>query len=130
MKERKQKTEKTPVLRGHGHINVSNVNSAQSECITFTYSAKNIKTLKEAAEIKKAFDDLSSQDGGYEVLIENYGTKEETISSKYKLKLCDSEQSARDVKKDLDQYIKKKGGQTTLTEDFDKAEKEEAKAQQ
>lgn len=127
-KEKKIKTQKTPVLMGHGHINVSNVNSAKSECITFTYSTKNIPSLEDAKKLKKAYDDISGEsESGYEILIENAESKEQKISSKYKIKLCESEQDARDIKKELDGYVKRKGGQTTLTEDFTESEKKEAK---
>jgi len=129
MKTKKVKTQKTPVLMGHGHINVSNVNSEKSECITFTYSTKNIPSLEEARKLKKAYDDIAGEEqSGYEILIENAESKEQKISSKYKLKLCESESEARSIKKDLDQYVKKKGGQTTLTEDFTESEKEETES--
>lgn len=114
------KKPKPKILRGHGHINVSNVNSKNSECITLTYSIKHVGSLKNANELKDELDDLTGEDSNASVEITNLGDGEEQYDMKYKVKTCDNEARAREIKSDVDKHLKKKGGQTTLTEDFAK----------
>jgi hypothetical protein len=121
LKERKQKTK---TLRGYGHINVSNVNSETSECITLTYAIAHVGTIANATKLKAELDNLHEQEAEATVEISKFGDKESDVSMKYKIKTCESEKLARDTKKTIDLHLKKKGGQTTLTEDFDREAEE------
>lgn len=114
-----EKKEKQKILKGYGHINVANVNSETSECITLTYAIKHVGSVSKANQLKKELDDISGEESIASVEITNLGDKDEDVDMKYKVKTCDSEKRAREIKKDLDLYLKKKGGQTTLTEDYE-----------
>jgi hypothetical protein len=113
----KKKTKIIPKLRASGSISVSNLNSKKSECITLTYSIKNVGSLANVKHLAKELDNTSGlDDGAVEVLITAFNTKAETIDMKYKVKNCEDTEDLRTVKEDLDKYLKLKGGQTTLDE--------------
>jgi len=103
-------------VKGHGHINVSNVNSENSQCITLTYSISGLKTLGAASKLVDELDDLHDEDTTTNLEIQDWGTEEEVLKLKYKTKTCQDEVAAHTVKKILDKHLKKKGGQTTLDE--------------
>jgi len=116
-----------PKLRGHGHINVSNVNSPNSECITLTYSIKNVGSVTKASQLRKELDDITGEESKTQVEISNLGDQEETVDMKYKVKTCEHEARAREIKQDVDKFLMKKGGQTTLTETFNEEQEEDEK---
>lgn len=120
-----KKKQKTKTLTSHGNLTTSNLNSSISECITLTYDVYNAKTVLEAKQINDELKSLdSSTESTTDIIIHNYGTKDESVQVKYKVKKCGSDEDARETKEKFDKYIKKKGGQTTLTEQFDKDKKE------
>lgn len=117
MKEKKQKTK---TIRGYGHVNISNLNSETSECITLTYAIAHLGTISNATKLKAELDDLHDETAEASLEISKFGDGDSDVSMKYKIKTCESEMLARELKKTIDLHLKKKGGQTTLTEDFDK----------
>lgn len=118
----------TKSLRGHGHINISNVDSQKSECVTMTYSVMNVKTIAQASTLKKAMDKKHSEDSVVILEITDLDGKEQAIKMKYKVKACGDEAKARAIKSKLDKFLQKQGGQTTLTEEFDDEEDSETKS--
>jgi len=108
-------TDKKPKkLRTNGSISVSNVNG-ENQCITLTYSIKNVGNLLQARKLVSELNDLHSEEGvNANVEIIDLDTDEEIIDLKYKVKSCAGEGTAHDLKETLDKFLKKKGGQTTL----------------
>ncbi len=104
--------------KGLGHINISNVDG-RSECITLTYSLRNINNITAAKKIITELDKLHKESATTDVIISDFETDEEKFNLKYKIKACEGESYARDIKSKLDAYVAKKGGQTTLDEDED-----------
>lgn len=102
-------------MKGYGHINISNVNSNMSECITLTYSIKDVGNQTKARKLKKELDDLTDADAGSaSIAITSIDTEDEKCDMKYQLRTCDSEKKAREYKGVIDKFLSKKGGQTTL----------------
>lgn len=110
------KKPKNKGVKGHGHINVSNVNSENSQCITFTYSITGLKSMNALGTLVDELDKLHDEETTANVEIEDWGTDEEVIKLKYKTKTCGDEKAVHTLKKTLDKHLKKKGGQTTLDE--------------
>ena len=116
MANKKKPKPKTKTLRGYGHINVSNVNSENSECITLTYSTSNIKSMKDIPVLEKEFDDLIDEELLFDLEVIGHNTTEPKIKLKAKVKTCDNEDRGHEISSIFDKHIKKKGGQTTLDE--------------
>ena len=110
------KKPKTKNLSGHGNLTTSNVNS-KSECITLTYSVKNIKTQKDISSLEAEFRELVEEDVNFDLEIKNHTSSEPEIVLKAKVKTCDNEERGHEVKEIFDKFLKKKGGQTTLDEE-------------
>ena len=102
-------------MKGFGHINTSNVDS-RSECITLTYSLKDVGTIDDAKNTIKKLDKLHHNNATCDISIADFGTKDEMLNIKYKIKACEGEGLARDIKSAIDLYLAKHGGQTTLDE--------------
>lgn len=101
-------------LRTNGSISVSNVNGS-NQCITLTYSIKNVGNLLQARKLVSELDDLHDEEGvDSSIEMTNFDTDEEIIDLKYKVKSCAGEGTAHDLKETLDKFLKKQGGQTTL----------------
>ena len=112
--------EKTKKLKGNGHINVSNVNSINSECILLTYTVWNFKNQKQVTEIKKGLLDIIDEDDvSFDLEVKDWTGEEEKQKLKIKVKSCNDEKRAHVIKQDLDKFIKTKGGQTTLDESLE-----------
>ena len=111
-----KKKEKTKTIRGHGHMNVSNVNSEKSECITLTYTISNIGNMKDIPVLEREIEDIVDQDIHFDLEVKDHNGGDQEIKLKAKVKACDSEDLGHEVKELLDKHIKKKGGQTTLDE--------------
>lgn len=109
-------TEKTKILRGHGSLNTSNVN-ASSECITLTYTMKNIKKQSDIPTLEKEIGSLVDEDVDFDLEIKKHTSPEPEIILKAKVKTCENESRGHEVKETFDKYLKKKGGQTTLDEE-------------
>ena len=107
------------ILRGNGHINVSNVNGVNSECITLTYTIWNFKDEKQVTSIKNALFDLIDQDVVFDLETKDLDGESEQYKLKIKIKSCHKEKQAHNLKTLIDEYIKKKGGQTTLDESLE-----------
>ncbi len=108
--------EKTKKIKGHGNLTTSNVNS-NSECITLTYTVKNIKNQKDIPTLEAEFRELVEEDVNFDLEIKNHTSSEPEIVLKAKVKTCDNEERGHEVKKVFDKFLKKKGGQTTLDEE-------------
>ena len=108
--------DKTSVLKGNGHINVSTVNAVNSECITLTYTVWNFKSPTQVQEVRNSIYDLVKDPVSFDMEIKNWNEDEEKLKLKAKVKACHNEKKAHQIKKLIDEYIKKKGGQTTLDE--------------
>ena len=117
--------QKSKTLRGHGHINVSNVDSEKSECVTMTYSVMNVKSISQASSLKTEMDKKHSENSIVILEVTGLDSKDQSIKMKYKVKACGDEAKAREIKGKLDKFLQKKGGQTTLTEEFDEEEETE-----
>ena len=101
-------------LRTNGSISTSNVNGS-NQCITLTYSIKNVGNLLQARKLVVELDDLHDEAETTAIAeITNFETDEEIIDIKYKVKSCEGEGTAHALKETLDKFLKKKGGQTTL----------------
>lgn len=105
---------KTTILKGNGHINVSNVNAVDSECITLTYTMRNFKSQKHVTEVRNAIFDLVKDPIMFDLEVKNWNEDEEQLILKAKVRACGNEKKAHTIKKQIDEYISKKGGQTTL----------------
>ena len=105
---------KTTTLKGNGHINVSNVNAVDSECITLTYTMRNFKSQRQVEEVKNSIYDLIKDPVTFDMEIKNWNEEEELLILKAKVRACGNERKAHTIKKQIDEYISKKGGQTTL----------------
>ncbi len=105
---------KTTVLKGNGSISVSNVNAANSECITLTYTMRNFKSQKQVQDVRNAIYDLIKDPIIFDLVVQNWNEEEEELILKAKVKACGNERKAHNIKKIIDEYISKKGGQTTL----------------
>ncbi len=114
--------DKTKTLRGNGHINVSNVNSINSECILLTYTVWNFKTESQIKTIRQKIYDLVEGELSFELQISDWDGEEEKYKLKAKIKSCQKEAKAHKIKKELDEFIKKIGGQTTLDEELGEGE--------
>ncbi len=108
--------DKTKNLKGNGHINVSNVNAMNSECITLTYTVWNFKNDRQVAEVRQAIYDLVDDQVTFGKETKDWTGDEEKVKLKVKIRSCKNEKKAHTIKSEIDQYIKKKGGQTTLDE--------------
>jgi len=102
-------------MKANGHINTSNL-LGKSECITLTYSIKDVGNPTKAKTLKTELDKISGEESVVNLEMANISTEDEQTDMKYKIKLCDSDKIARDIKLKLDKYLTKKGGQTTLDE--------------
>ena len=86
-----------------------------SECVTLTYSIKDVGNGTKARKLRAELDDLTDGvNGNASVAIVNIDTEEEKTDMKYQLRTCDNEGKAREYKGLIDKYLSKKGGQTTL----------------
>lgn len=112
----KPKQQKTKTIRGHGHMNISNVNSEKSQCITLTYSISNIGDMKEIPLLEKDIEKLTNEAVHFDLEVKDHTGGDQEIKLKAKVKACESEELGHDIKTKFDEYIKKKGGQTTLDE--------------
>ena len=108
--------EKTKKIKGHGNLTTSNVNS-NSECITLTYTVKNIKNQKDIPTLEAEFRELVEEDVQFDLEIKNHTSSEPEIVLKAKVKTCEDERRGHEVQKAFDKFLKKKGGQTTLDEE-------------
>jgi len=107
----------TKTIKGNGHINTSNVNALNSECITLTYTVWQFKNPKQVTAIQKGISDIvSADDVTFALEISDYQGLEEKYKLKASIKSCNKEKQAHDIKEKIDKYIKAKGGQTTLDE--------------
>lgn len=102
------------IIKGKGHINVSNVNAINNECITLTYTIWNFKSQNQVTEIKNGLYDLVKDEVHFDLEVKNWNDDDEKLKLKVKVKACGSERKAHVIKKEIDQFIQKKGGQTTL----------------
>lgn len=102
------------VLKGNGHINVSNVNAVDSECITLTYTMRNFKSQKQVQDVRNSIYDLIKDPIIFDLEVKNWNEENEQLILKAKVKSCGNERKAHNIKKLIDEYISKKGGQTTL----------------
>jgi hypothetical protein len=107
--------EKTKILSGHGSMNTSNVNS-NSECITLTYTVKNIRLQKDILNIEKELEELVDEDIIFDLEIKGHTSPEPEFVLKAKVKTCNNEERGHEIKEIFDKFLKKKGGQTTLDE--------------
>lgn len=107
------------IIKGNGHINVSNVNAVSKECITLTYTIWNFKTQKQVTDIKNGIYDLVQEEVHFDLEVKDWDDDEEKLKLKIKVKACNSERKAHTIKKDIDQFIQKKGGQTTLDQNLE-----------
>lgn len=103
-------------LRAIGTISVSNVESPNKECITLTYTIKNVGSISKAKALRGELDDVTGEESFVGLEVKDAFTSDETWNMSYKIKLCDDETTARNHKVALDKFLKKKGGQTTLDE--------------
>jgi len=115
--------DKTTKLKGNGHINVSNVNSVNSECILLTYTIWNFKDSKQITSMKNAIYDMIDGDISFDLQVMDWTGEEERQKLKCKIKSCNKEKEAHKIKTQLDEFIRKKGGQTTLDEAVGDGEK-------
>lgn len=108
-------TDKKPKkLRTNGTISVSNVNG-ENQCITLTYSIKNVGKILDARKLVTELDDLHDEEEISAIVeINEFDTSLEVIDLKYKIKNCAAEPEAHIIKEKFDRFVKKKGGQTTL----------------
>lgn len=107
---------KSKTLRGNGNINVSNVNSKNSECVTLTYTMRNIRSERQLVEIKNTIYNAIDDPITFDRETKNWDEDNEELILKVKIKACDNEKKAHGFKKILDGIVQIKGGQTTLDE--------------
>ena len=103
-------------MKGLGTISCSNVNHPNSQCITLTYTIKDIGKFSDAKPLAKELNGVASEEGVVEVTVKDLGTKDEQTDMKWKAKDCTDEAGLHTIKKKLDIFLKKEGGQTTLDE--------------
>lgn len=101
--------------RSGGHISISNVDG-RAECVTLTYTIKNLANLKQIKQTIREMDELHEQTSITDVSIPDFDTEDEQFNLKYKIKACNDESLARSIKAKLDKYVGETGGQTTLDE--------------
>ena len=95
---------------------MSNVESPNKECITLTYSIKDVGSITKARELAYDLDQLHGEPSFCDLDIKNVFGKDASVNLSYKLKACEGEAEARTIKMKLDKFLRKKGGQTTLDE--------------
>jgi len=103
-------------LRAIGTISVSNVESPNKECITLTYSIKDVGSISKAKALRGELDNVTGDESSIGLEVKDAFTSDETWNMSYKIKLCEDEAVARKHKIALDKFLRKKGGQTTLDE--------------
>jgi len=109
-------SDKTKNIKGNGHINTSNVNGVNSECILLTYTVWNFKTRTQVDKIKKGIEKIVDAEITFDLQLQDYNGLEEVPKLKAKIKSCHKEKEAHTIKATIDEYIRKEGGQTTLDE--------------
>jgi len=107
------------IIKGNGHISVSNVNALNSECITLTYTIGNFKNSKQVTTVRNELFDLVDQEISFDLLVTNWDGEDEKLKLRAKIKSCNNEKKAHTIKAAIDEFIKKKGGQTILDETFE-----------
>ena len=103
-------------VKGNGHINVTNVNSQNSQCIFLTYTLHGIADLEHAKTICNKIMDLVDVEVKFNVEQTDWRGDDEKTVLKVKIKDCRNEKKAHVYKASIDEFIKKIGGQTTLDE--------------
>jgi len=113
------KSKDTKTIKGNGHINVSNVNAMNSECITMSYTIWQFKGAKQVGVVQKGIKKLlepQTDDVQFHLEISDYQGADESYKLKTKIKSCRKEKEAHTIKGIIDEYIRGIGGQTTLDE--------------
>ena len=111
--------EKNKEIKGKGHINVSNVNAINNECITLTYTIWDFKSQQQVKEIKNGLYTLVKEEVHFDLEVKNWNDDDEKLKLKIKVKACNSERKAHVIKKEIDEFVKQKGGQTTLDQSLE-----------
>jgi len=116
-------SDKNADVKGNGHINVTNVNSKNSQCIFLTYTLWGIENVEQAKTLTNKITDLVPDvEMKFDLQQSDWRGDNEKTTLKIKIKDCRNEKKAHIYKEKIDEYIKKIGGQTTLDETFGEGE--------